>query len=168
MKNLILFFAAFLFFAFPAFAQEEQDNDPASGEIPRMVSLRSSQVNARSGPGSRYPVEWIYEQKNAPVEIIAEFELWRQIKDWEGSTSWVHKAMLSSRRMAKITTPGEVGIYAKADYESKLIARVEDGSVGEIRKCPSNSSFCLLKFKNIEGWVAKGNFFGAYPDEVID
>ena len=38
--------------------------------LPRMASLRSKLVNARSGPVSRYPIEWVYKQKNAlPVEI---------------------------------------------------------------------------------------------------
>ena len=52
-------------------------------------------------------------QKYAPVEIVAEFELWRKIKDWQGSESWVHKSMLAGKRYAKVTTPGENNIYEK-------------------------------------------------------
>ena len=48
--------------------------------IPRFVSLRSNHINARSGPGARYPIEWVYMQKSAPVEIIAGVNLPMLIK----------------------------------------------------------------------------------------
>lgn len=145
--------------------QEESESGLA---LPRFVSLRSNHINARSGPGARYPIEWVYMQKNAPVEIVAEFELWRQIKDWEGSKSWVHKSMLTGKRSAKIITPGENNIYDKPDFKSKIIAKAEDEVVGEIKKCPASGNFCLIKFANIEGWIPKNNLFGIYPEEEIN
>lgn len=135
--------------------------------LPRMVSLRSSLINARSGPGSRYPIEWVYKQKGAPVEIIAEFELWRKIKDWEGSESWVHKAMLSGRRFVRVNNPGQNNIYAAPNENEKIVAYVEDGVVGEIDKCPTPNSMCLIKFDNIRGWMSRNALFGVYTDEVI-
>ena len=136
-------------------------------KLPRMVSLRSSLVNARSGPGIRYPIEWVYKQKGAPVEIVSEFELWRKIKDWEGSETWVHKAMLSDRRFARVTTPGENNIYAKPESGAKIVAKVEDGVVGEIEECPAKSDMCLIKFDNIQGWVQRSVLFGIYDNEEI-
>ena len=146
---------------------------PDDGEtglaLPRMVSLRSNMINARSGPGARYPISWIYRQKYAPVEIIAEFELWRKIKDWKGSESWIHKSMLSGKRSAKLITPGENNIYKEPDYKSKVVARAEEEVVGIIKKCPEGKNFCLMNFENkIEGWVPRSNLFGVYPDEVVD
>ena len=135
---------------------------------PRFVSLRSNHINARSGPGARYPIEWVYMQKSAPVEIIAEFELWRKIKDWQGSESWVHKSMLSGKRSVKVITPGENNVYAKDDFKAKIIAKVEDEVVGEIEKCPVNNSFCKIKFASITGWVPRQNLYGIYPEEIID
>lgn len=146
---------------------------PDDGEsglvLPRMASLRSNMINARSGPGSRYPISWVYRQKHAPVEIVAEFELWRKIKDWKGAESWVHKSMLIGKRSAKFITPGENNIYSKPDYNSKVIARAEEEVVGSVVKCPQNSSFCLLEFEDsIKGWVPKKELFGIYADEVIN
>lgn len=166
MKRMLLIVAAFLLFAGNVYA----DDLPSEfvDDLPRMASIRSNRVNARSGPGARYPIEWIYLQKGTPVEITAEFELWRKIKDWQGSESWVHKSMLSGRRTVKVTTPGENNIYAKANFDSKVIAKVEDEVVGEVRKCPEGSKFCLIKFDSIEGWVSQNNIFGVYPREVID
>ncbi|MBP5215723.1 MAG: hypothetical protein J6039_04110 [Alphaproteobacteria bacterium] len=167
MKSLFVTLMAFILLCGSlnsAQAQQESENGNA---LPRMVSLRSSKINARSGPGSRYPIEWVYQQRGAPVEIIAEFELWRKVKDWEGSESWIHKAMLTNRRFAKVIIPGENNIYAKQDDNEKIIAKVEDGVVGEVEKCPSPKSKCLLKFENIRGWMPRESLFGVYSDEVI-
>jgi SH3-like domain-containing protein len=164
--NLLL---AVLLFAPNAKADPLPDDGETGLALPRMVSLRSNLVNARSGPGARYPISWVYRQKYAPVEIVAEFELWRKIKDWKGSESWVHKQMLTGKRTVKVVTPGENNIYDEPDYNSKVIAKAEEEVVGVIKKCPSGSSFCLINFENsIEGWIPKNNLFGVYPDEVID
>ena len=149
-------------------AQTLPDDGESGLALPRFASLRSNYINARSGPGARYPIEWVYMQKNAPVEIRAEFELWRKIKDWQGSESWVHKSMLSGRRTVKVTAPGENNIYDKPDYQSKVIARVEDEVIGDVQKCSADSSFCRIKFASIEGWVPKSSLFGIYKDENID
>lgn len=168
MRTIFLALAALVFSISLALAQEPADEGETGLAIPRFVSLRSNHINARSGPGARYPIEWVYMQKSAPVEITAEFELWRKVKDWQGSESWIHKSMLSGKRYAKIITPGENNIYSKPDFQSKVIAKAEDEVIGEISKCPSGMNFCLLKFSSIEGWVPKTNFFGVYPNEVIE
>lgn len=166
MKAFLSVFA--ILFLNLSLAQAQSVDSSESGlTLPRMVSIRSDNTNARSGPGKKYPIEWIYKQQGAPVEIINEFEYWRQIRDWEGSVSWVHKTLLSGRRFIKIITPGENNIYNSDDYDSRVIAKAEDGVIGEIKKCPKKNEFCLVKFETIEGWIPKKNVFGVYEDEVI-
>lgn len=169
MKSLFKGLIAFVFVLNCAGISQAAEVGSETGfKIPRMVSLRSSLINARSGPGTRYPIEWVYKQKGAPVEIISEFEVWRKIRDWEGSESWVHKAMLSSdRRFVRVTTPGENNIYAKPENGAKVIAKVEDGAVGEVEECPDKSGMCLIKFDNIKGWMQRSDLFGIYDDEVV-
>ena len=168
MKRLLALVVGFLLLTSPASAENLPDDTESGLALPRMVSLRSNLINARSGPGARYPIEWVYRQKGAPVEIIAEFELWRKIRDWDGSETWVHKSMLTGRRSIKVITPGENNLYAKDDYNSKIIAKVEDGVVGEVKKCPVNNNFCLIRFDSAEGWMVRSNLYGIYPDEIID
>lgn len=168
MKRLFTLVAVLLLLSGQASAQNLPDDTESGLALPRMVSLRSNLINARSGPGARYPIEWVYRQKGAPVEIIAEFELWRKIRDWDGSETWVHKSMLSGKRSVKMTAKGASNIYNNEDYNSAIIAKVEDGVIGDIKKCPAGSSFCLIQFGTVEGWVPRSNFFGAYSDEVID
>ena len=169
MKALLTtFMALVLVCVFMKPAQAAEENESESGlALPRMVSLRSSLINVRSGPGSRYPIVWVYKQKGAPVEIIAEFEIWRKIRDWEGAETWVHKAMLSGRRFVKVTNPGENNIYAKPESDSRVIAKAEDGVVGEIDKWPTQDSMCLIKFDTIKGWMPRKDLYGIYKNEVI-
>eukprot|EP01039_Chlorochromonas_danica_P014165 gene14165-16492_t len=62
------------------------------------ASLRANAVNLHVGPGNNYPIDWLYIRQGMPVEIIAEFDTWRQIRDWQGTQGWVHKSLLSGRR----------------------------------------------------------------------
>ena len=65
--------------ALPAAAQDVTNNDrevERPGQtglpLPRFVSLRASEVNLRAGPGIRYPIQWVYQRRNMPVEVIEE------------------------------------------------------------------------------------------------
>ena len=165
MKAIFLTIIAICLQIFPAFANEQEVKHTS---LPRMVSLRWDKVYARSGPGTKYPIEWIYQQKGAPVEIINEYDVWREIKDWEGSVSWVKKTLLTGKRFVKVITPGENNIYNDDDYDSRVIAKVEDGVVGEVKKCTKSKEFCRIKFDTIEGWVPKKILFGVYENENID
>src|SRR5262245_55806966 len=75
--------------------------------VPRFVSLKSDRVNLRQGPGTDYPTAWVFRRAGLPVEVIKEFESWRQVRDAEGTTGWVLGSMLSGRRTALIL-PWEV------------------------------------------------------------
>lgn len=167
MKKILFTFLTMLFFCQSSFVFAAEDSDSGRA-LPRMAAFRSNLINARSGPGSRYQIEWVYKQKNAPVEIIAEFDLWRKIRDWEGSVAWVHKSMLNNKRWIKITAPETANVFAKPQAEAKIIARAESEVIGQIEKCPPSTEFCLIKFDSIEGWVNKKDFFGVYPKEVIE
>ena len=168
MKTISIVLTALFLWTNPTVAQTLEENGESGLKIPRFVSLHSNLINARSGPGVRYPIEWVYMQKSAPVEIIAEFEDWRQIKDWQGSKTWVHRSMLTGRRSVKVITPGENNIYAKADYNSNVIAKVEDEVVGDVVKCPNESPFCQVKFDRISGWIPRQNLYGLYPKEILE
>lgn len=152
-----------------ATAQENKSKNNNANALPRFVALRSDKVYARSGPGVRYPIEWVYNQKSAPVEVISEYEDWRRIRDWQGSESWIKSQMLNSKkRFVKVIALGENNLYAKDNYKSKVIARIEDEVVGEVKKCPAENTFCLVQFGQYQGWMSRQNLFGVYPDEIVD
>src|SRR3569832_793597 len=76
---------------------------PVSGlPIPRVGSLKSDRVNVRGGPNKDQDVRWVYTRAGMPVEVTAEFENWRRIRDWEGAEGWVYHSLLSGKRTAVV------------------------------------------------------------------
>ena len=67
-------------------------------KIPRFVSLKSNEVNLRVGPSFNYPIIIKYIQKNLPVEIVDEYDVWRQIQDIDSNSGWIHKSLLKGNR----------------------------------------------------------------------
>ena len=134
--------------------------------IPRFVSLKSDEVNVRTGPGERFPIEWVYQEKNYPVEVIDEFEYWRQIKEYDGTIGWVHRVMLSSNRYGLILE--DCKLYSKPDETSEIVDMIQKNVLGRIVRCPKQSDFCLMDFQTVKGWMHKDCFWGLYPNEVID
>lgn len=133
--------------------------------IPRFVSLRAGEVNLRTGPGVRYPVEWVYRRRWMPVQIIAEFDTWRKIRDWEGTEGWVHQSMLSGRRSALIIGERQ-NLYRRPDTTAPVVARAEAGVIGRLEEC--DDLWCRGEVAGIEGWLLKSSFWGAFEDERFD
>lgn len=147
-------------------ASEGEDNPKgASGfPLPRFASLRADEVNLRTGPGTRYPIEWVFRKEGVPVEITAEFDVWRRVRDWEGSEGWVHKSTLTGKR-ALLVTGGTRNVYDEASDGSPVVARVEAGTVGQILSC--QPAWCRAKFGDVKGYLPKGQFWGAYDHEIV-
>lgn len=135
--------------------------------LPRFVSLRTDPVNLRTGPGVRYPVDWVYVRRKLPVEIIAEFETWRQIRDADGAEGWVHQSMLSGRRTGMIRGRNQVLHKTNSD-ESVPLAILEPGVVVDIVRCPGQGAFCRVEVKGAQGWLKRDQVWGVYPDETVE
>lgn len=135
--------------------------------LPRFVSLRSDEVNLRTGPGQRYPIDWIYARKDLPVEVIAEFEAWRKIRDWQGTEGWVHQSMLTGRRMMVVM--GQARSLRSSDAESAdPVAVVEGGVLGRIVQCPRNRDYCRVEIDKMQGWLRRDEMWGVYKGEWIE
>lgn len=135
--------------------------------LPRFVSLRADKAKLRTGPGVQYPEEWVYLRKDLPLEIIAEHHTWRKVQDWQGTKGWMHQSLLNGRRTL-IVTGAIRTLRQKPDTASRPIARVEAGVVGRLLKCPEGTVWCRVEIDGYEGWLRKLEFWGAYPDEVVE
>ena len=96
--------------------------------VPRFVSLKADRINVRSGPGRDQDVRWVYTRAGMPVEVTAEFENWRRIRDWQGAEGWVYHSLLSGKRSAVVvpTLKTElVPLYDSPDAKSAVVARLE-------------------------------------------
>jgi SH3-like domain-containing protein len=146
--------------------------------LPRYVSLKSYETNLRKGPGSNYPIVWTYKQKGYPMQVVAEFEQWRKLKDKDGEEGWVRENLISGNRNVVIIG----NKIQKSNYEYQLperesilfyhpsedsypVARVELNVIGKIKKC--NEEWCLLKIDRFSGWIRKVNLWGIGKEEII-
>ncbi|MBS0235716.1 MAG: hypothetical protein JSS50_00075 [Proteobacteria bacterium] len=142
--------------------------------VPRFVALKSRETNWRNGPGHRYPIKWVYSQRGYPVQVIAEFEGWRKIRDVDGEDGWVHEALISGQRNAVvIANHGQVNaeansqliIYRKPDESSYPIAKLEFGVIVKLKKC--QEKWCKVEAAGYNGWARRENLWGVMPDEII-
>jgi SH3-like domain-containing protein len=142
----------------------------ASGlPVPRFVSLKSDRVNVRSGPNKDQEVRWVYTRAGMPVEVTAEFENWRRIRDWEGAEGWVYHSLLSGKRSAVVVPTLKddlVPLFASADMESPVAARLQSGVLGQLKSC--NGMWCEFSGKDFSGWIKQERLWGAYPNEKVD
>ncbi len=130
--------------------------------IPRFVSLKSDKVHLRVGPGKDYPIEWIYTKRGLPVEIIAEYDVWRKIRDHQGTEGWVHQQRLSGRRMA-ITTAEKQPLRRAEDAKAPVLAEIEQGVVTRILEC--DAAWCRIEVSGFRGWTQRTGLWGIYPSE---
>ena len=132
--------------------------------LPRFVSLKSSEVNLRTGPGTRYPIDWVYHRRGLPVEILAEFDNWRRVRDSEGVVGWVHRALLSGHRGALVAPPHR--IFRRApEAGARALFRAASGVLVQIISC--DGVWCKVSHDDTKAWTKQGGLWGVYPGEVI-
>jgi SH3-like domain-containing protein len=150
-------------------------SDSGKLPIPRFVSLKSDRVNVRSGPTKDHQVTWVYTRTGLPVEITAEYENWRRIRDWEGAEGWVYHSLLSGRRTGLVSpsvkSPEKnadeaIPIHASADAASEVVARLQPGVLGSVKRC--NGAWCRVIGTGYDGWVAQNRLWGVYPNEKVE
>ncbi|HME24527.1 MAG TPA: SH3 domain-containing protein [Acetobacteraceae bacterium] len=134
--------------------------------LPRFAALRSDEVNLRAGPGTRYPIDWIYKRRELPVEIQREFEVWRLVQDPDGTKGWVHQATLTGRR-SFIVTGGDATLRRDAQDSAAAVAILKLGVIGHIRSCVAASDWCQVQAGDYRGYLKRSQFWGTLPAEVV-
>jgi SH3-like domain-containing protein len=143
---------------------------PKSGlPVPRFVSLKPERVKVHGGPTWQHDVTWIYTRAGLPVEITAESDNWRRIRDWEGAEGWVYHSMLSGRRTAVVKAKdkdGLVPLQAKADAGAPVAANLQSGVLAIVKQC--TGKWCRIVGVGFDGWVAQERLWGVYPEEKVE
>ncbi len=134
--------------------------------VPRFVSLRTNPINLRTGPGVRYPVDWVYVRRHLPVEVIGEFDTWRRIRDHDGSEGWVHQSMLSGKRTA-VVTGGAQTLKRTGEDTAVVVATLEAGVIVNVQRCPAETGFCRVEVDGVQGWLKREQLWGIYPGETV-
>jgi len=152
-------------------AQDVQAGPVSGLPVPRYVSLKSDRVNLREGPSKEHRTRWVYQRAGLPVEIVAEFETWRRVRDADGSEGWVLHSLLSGRRTALVAPWSKVKdesftLHKTADEGSAVVARLQPSVIANVTSCAN--SWCRVSIGTTEGYLRQDRLWGVYPNEKID
>lgn len=177
MRKLLLSLALLVFGASTAIAQVPPGGRLGTGlPVPRYVSLKTDRVNLREGPSKDHRTAWVFQRAGLPVEIIAEYETWRRIRDSEGTEGWVLHSLLSGRRTALIMpwAKGDVPpihLLDRAEERGGTLAQLQPGVIANVRGC--DGTWCRVviameRARDLDGYVRQDKLWGVYPNETIE
>ena len=149
-KSFLIFFSLFFYFFFNFLFSYANENI-------NFLSLKNEEVNLRTGPSFDHPIKLIYKKKYLPVIILDKFETWREIKDFENNSGWIHISQLSKRKSA-INIKKYSILYKNSTIYSKPIAKLESGRLVLIKKC--NQKWCKISSGEFIGWIIKSFLWG--------
>jgi SH3-like domain-containing protein len=150
----------------PGAGQAAARPTPSGLAVPRFASLKVERVNVRQGPSNQDPVAWVYIRKGWPVEIIAEQDVWRRIRDRDGQVGWVHTKLLDGARMAVLQGTSMLAIRVKPEPDGRPLAWAEPGVLVKLRHC--DLSWCEVQGANVDGFLERTALWGLLPNETIE
>ncbi len=133
--------------------------------LPRYVSLKTGEGNARRGPSLTHRIDWVFQRRDMPLMITAEFENWRRVEDSEGAGGWVHYSLLSGTRSVVVTTD-LAELRQKPDSAAPPVAQAEAGVVAWLGECLPD--WCQINADGTRGWVPKSAIWGVSAGEIRD
>lgn len=149
------------------------ETNPSGLPLPRFATTRSTPINVRVGPGTRYNIAWVYVKAGTPVEIVQEFDTWRKIRDVDGAEGWIHQNMLSGKR-AGIAAPWrkneQIPLLARRGDQNGVRAYLGPGFRVEIDGC--DGAWCEVSATaastTYSGYLAQSELWGVYQGEAFD
>jgi SH3-like domain-containing protein len=143
---------------------------PKSGlPMPRFVSLKPDRVNVRAGPTRDHEVTFVYTRAGLPVEITAESDNWRRIRDWEGSEGWVYHSLLSGKRTVVVLPKNKselVPLYETDNLAGTIVAELQGGVVASVKRC--TGTWCRVMGAGFDGWAVQDKLWGVYLNEKVE
>ncbi|MGR3749960.1 SH3 domain-containing protein [Paracoccus sp. (in: a-proteobacteria)] len=133
--------------------------------LPRYVSLKGNEGNARRGPSLSHRIDWVFRHAGMPLRVVAEFGHWRRVEDKDGAGGWVHYALLSGVRTA-LVTQDMVQLRNRPDPDADVVAKAETGAIVRLGEC--NPGWCRISGGGQRGWVPKQAIWGVDPQEIRD
>ncbi len=119
---------------------------------PKFVSLKNSTTNVRAGPGTQYPILWVFKRKGWPVKAISKYQYWYKIIDNEGETGWIYKNLISNTHTV-IVSVGEPALMYHTSEADKPIMKLSSNVILRLNKC--NLYLCEVAYNKRRGWVSK-------------
>lgn len=131
--------------------------------VPRFVTIKFDEVNARTGPENDCPIGWVFTKKGEPVEVIAQYGQWRKIRDIDNDGGWVHSSVISGNRSVIINSNLNINLMDNPDVGSQVIAVLAPKIRCKLLKC--HPDWCRINCQSYKGWVPLKSLWGVYPEE---
>jgi SH3-like domain-containing protein len=140
-------------------AAEAQDRPTPSGlPVPRYVSLKFGEVNARAGPGDDHRLLWIYHARGLPVQVVAETAEWRRICDPEKGLAWVHRRTTDGRRMVMRMDSEPLALQRSPKPTADVNAYLRPRAMASLIRCKKD--WCRVKVDGLTGWAPAAELWG--------
>lgn len=144
--------------------------DPNRGAVtnlplPRYVTLKTNEGNARRGPGLTHRIDWVLTRAGMPLKITAEHGHWRRIEDAEGIGGWVHYSLLSGVRSVMVKADLLDVLYTPRP-DGQIAFRAESGVIAHILECAQG--WCRISVEGEKGWAPAAALWGVDPGEIVE
>ncbi|WP_330848894.1 SH3 domain-containing protein [Mangrovicoccus ximenensis] len=157
--------AAALAAAAPAAAQQQSTGPETGLPLPRWVSMKAPEANARRGPSTNHRIDWVFKHRNMPLMVTAEYGHWRRVVDRDGFGGWVHYVLLSGTRTV-IVDENMLEIHRSPSDSGEVLAEAQEGVIATLREC--EAGWCRIAADGIRGWVHEKGLWGAGDPEMPD
>jgi SH3-like domain-containing protein len=139
-------------------------------KLPRFVSLKGDAARMRVGPSTDHAVRFVYMAAGLPLELLEEWGNWRLVRDHDGTTGWMHTALLSGRRTAIVAPWRKDGaeLRSRPSQDAAVTARMQPGVLLTIGSCGGAWCHATVRNPRTSGHVAQANLWGVYPQEVVE
>lgn len=151
--------------ATPASVGAEAEGTVTGLPVPRYVSLKTDEGNARRGPSLGHRIDWVFRHRDMPLKVTAEFGHWRRVVDEDGQGGWIHYGLLSGVRTVVVDVD-MTELHRQPLDDSPVEARAETGVIGRLGACIPD--WCRISAGGTRGWVRKGQIWGVDSDELRD
>jgi SH3-like domain-containing protein len=143
--------------------------------IPRYVSLKTDRVNLREGPSKDHRTAWVFQRAGLPVEITAEFEVWRRIRDAGGTEAGC--SIRSCRDGAPHSScPGRRTPLSRSRSSTgrttrgSVVAQLQPNVITSVKSC--TGGWCRVSIaqpgRDISGFIRQDRLWGVYPNEKLE
>ena len=148
----------------------QQNESPTLGPetnlpLPRFVSLKAAEANVRRGPSLSHRIDWVFQRRNMPLQVVAEYGHWRRVIDRDGQGGWVHYTMLSGARTV-LVSGDTTALRSRPDPNALENALLEPGVIARLGECERD--WCRLTAGGYGGWAAKSDLWGVAAGEIRD
>lgn len=131
--------------------------------MPRYVSLKTDEGNARRGPSLTHRIDWVYKRRGMPLEVTAEHGHWRRVRDRDGAGGWIHYSLISGVRTV-IVEQDMLQLHTKPQPDAPVSAALSLGVVARLGEC--NPAWCRLTAGGYKGWAPKSALWGVKQNEI--